>query len=105
MKKRYEALFILDIKGKDEAATEIIDRLRGEFQKEGAAVEQVQKLEKRQFTYVAGKLDSGFYANFIIECEPALLPKLKTKFDLDRDVYRQSYSRAPKKVEKAPKPE
>ncbi len=104
MKKRYEALFILDIKGKDEAANDIIDRLKEEFQKEGAAVETVQKMDKRQFTYVAGKLDSGFYANFIIECEPEVLGKLKTKFDLDRDVYRQSYSKAPKKVERAAKP-
>lgn len=105
MKNRYEALLILDVKGKDESANDIIDRLKGEFQKEGAQVEQVQKLEKRQFTYVAGKLDSGFYANFIIECEPPVLLKLKTKFDLDADVYRQSYSKAPKIVVKTAKPE
>src|SRR5438093_11275020 len=105
MKKRYEALLILDVKGKDDSVNDIIDRLKGEFQKEGAHVEQVQKLDKRQFTYVAGKLDSGFYANFIIECEPPVLGKLKAKFDLDDDVYRQSYSKAPKKVAKAAKAE
>lgn len=105
MKNRYEALLILDTKGKDETTNDIIDRLKGEFQKEGAQVEQVQKLEKRQFSYVAGKLDSGYYANFIIECEPPVLGKLKTKFDLDADVYRQSYSKAPKIVEKAAKSE
>src|SRR5437879_3977817 len=96
MKNRYEALLILDVKGKDESANDLIERLKGEFQKEGAHVDQVQKLEKRQFTYVAGKLDSGFYANFIIECEPPVLDKLKAKFKLDPDVYRQTYTKPAK---------
>lgn len=99
MKNRYEALLVLNIKGGDESAKEIIERLEGEFKGEGAEIEQVQKMDKRQFSYVAGKLDSGFYVNFIFESDPEVIEKLKSRFKLDEDVYRQSYLKLrPKKV-------
>jgi len=41
------------------------ERLESEFKKEGAEIEQVQKMDKRQFSYAAGPLDAGFYVNFI----------------------------------------
>ena len=93
MKHRYEGLLILNIKGNEEGAKEVIERLEGEFQKEGAQIEQVQRLERRHFTYVAGPLESGYYVNFIFQAEPATLDRLKTKFKLDEDVYRQSYQK------------
>jgi len=93
MKNRYEALLILNIKGKEESAKEVIERLEKSFAAEGAKVEQVQRLDKRQFTYAAGALDSGYYVNFIFEGAPEIIEKLKAKFHLDEDVYRQHYVR------------
>ena len=93
MKNRYEALLILNIKGKEESAKEVIERLEKAFASEGAKVEQVQRLDKRQFTYSAGHLDSGYYVNFIFEGAPEIIEKLKSKFHLDEDVYRQHYLR------------
>ena len=95
MKTRYEGLLILDTKGSDEGAKEIIERLEKDFKKEGAEIEQVQKMDRRQFSYVAGKLDQGYYVNFVFHGEPAVLPKLRAKFKLDPDVYRQSYFNVP----------
>ena len=58
-------------------------------------------MDRRHFSYVAGKLDSGYFVNFIFEGAPTVLPKLNAKFKLDMDIYRQSYKKlAPKK--KAP---
>src|SRR5438876_12011566 len=103
MKNRYEALLVLNTQGRDDAVKEIVDRLESEFQKEGADVEQVQKMDKRHFSYVAGPLDSGFYVNFVFRAEPQLITKLRSKFKLDPEVYRQNYRRLPEKKEKAPK--
>ncbi|MBX6324648.1 MAG: 30S ribosomal protein S6 [Chthoniobacterales bacterium] len=103
MNRRYEALLVLDTQGKEESVKEMIDRLQGEFEKEGARVEQVQKMDKRHFSYVAGPLDSGYYVNFIFNAAPQLITKLRSKFKLDPDVYRQHYQRLPEKKEK-PKP-
>jgi small subunit ribosomal protein S6 len=59
MTRRYEALLVLNAQGKEDSVREIIERLESEFQKEGAQMEQVQKMYKRQFSYMAGTLDAG----------------------------------------------
>jgi small subunit ribosomal protein S6 len=93
MKNRYEALLVLNTQGKDDAVKDIVDRLESEFQKEGAQIEQVQKMDKRPFSYVAGELDSGFFVNFIFHADSQLITKLRSKFKLDPEVYRQHYQR------------
>ena len=100
MKNRYEALLVLNTQGKDDTVKDVVDRLESEFQKEGAEIEQVQKMDRRQFSYVAGKLDQGYYVNFVFHGEPAVLPKLRAKFKLDPEVYRQHYQKLRPKTEK-----
>jgi small subunit ribosomal protein S6 len=103
MNNRYEALLVLNSQSKEDTVKEIIDRLESEFQKEGAQIEQVQKMDKRHFAYVAGPLDAGYYVNFIFNADPQLVAKLRSKFKLDPEVYRQSYQRLAAKKEKPPK--
>ena len=100
MKNRYEALLVLDTQGRDDILKDVVDRLEAEFQKEGAEIEQVQKMDKRQFAYVAGPLDAGFYVNFVFHADPQLITKLRSKFKLDPEVYRQHYQRLRVKTEK-----
>jgi ribosomal protein S6 len=100
IKKRYEALLVLNAQGTEDTIRDIIDRLESEFKKEGAEIEQVQKMDKRQFSYMAGPLDSGYYVNFVFHAEPALVTKLRSKFKLDPEVYRQDYIRLPERKEK-----
>src|SRR5690349_6753384 len=106
MKNRYEALIVLNTQGREDTVKDVVDRLESEFQKEGAKIEQVQKMDKRPFSYVAGSLDAGFYVNFVFEADSQLISKLRSKFKLDPEVYRQHYQRlAEKKAkkERAPK--
>ena len=103
MKNRYEALLVLNTQGREDTVKDIVDRLESEFQKEGADIELVQKMDKRHFSYEAGPLDSGFYVNFVFHAEPQLITKLRSKFKLDPEVYRQNYQRLPEKKEKPPK--
>src|SRR2546426_2422872 len=104
MKNRYEALLILNTQGKEDTVKDVVDRLESEFQKEGAEIEQVQKMEKRQFSYVAGELDSGFYVNFVFHADPQLITKPRSKLKLDPEVYRQHFQRLrPKKQPPAQK--
>lgn len=108
MKNRYEGLLVLNIKGNEDGAKEVIERLEGEFKKEKAEIEQVQRLDRRQFSYTAGPLDSGYFVNFIFHAEPAALNKLKAKFELDEQVYRQNYlklrAKQPEKPARIPRP-
>ena len=103
MKNRYEALLVLNAQGKDDTVKDIVDRIEGEFNKEGADVEQVQKMDKRQFSYQAGELDAGHFVNFIFHADSQLITKLRSKFKLDPEVYRQHYQRLRPKAEARPK--
>jgi small subunit ribosomal protein S6 len=103
MKNRYEALLVLNSQGKDDTIKEIIDRLESEFQKEGAQIEQVQKMDKHHFSYMAGPLDAGYYVNFIFSADSQLVARLRSKFKLDPEVYRQHYQRLWEKKEKPSK--
>ena len=103
MNRRYEALLVLNTQAKEENVKEMIERLEAEFEKEGAKVEQVQKMDKRHFAYMAGSLDAGYYVNFILNADPQLIMRLRTKFKLDPEVYRQHYQRLDENKDKAPK--
>jgi small subunit ribosomal protein S6 len=103
MKHRYEALLVLNTQGREDTVKEIIDRLESEFQQEGAQIEQVQKMDKRQFSYAAGPLGAGYYVNFVFNAEPQSITKLRSKFKLDAEIYRQSYQRLQERKEKPAK--
>jgi small subunit ribosomal protein S6 len=103
MKHRYEALLVLNTQGREDTVKEIIDRLESEFQQEGAQIEQVQRMDKRQFSYAAGPLGAGYYVNFVFNAEPQSIAKLRSKFKLDPEIYRQNYQRLQEKKEKPAK--
>jgi small subunit ribosomal protein S6 len=103
MKNRYEALIVLNTQGKEDTIKDIVDRIEGEFHKEGADVEQVQRMDKRQFSYQAGELDAGYFVNFIFHADSQLITKLRSKFKLDPEVYRQHYQRLKPKTEQRSK--
>src|SRR2546423_898462 len=61
-------------------------------------------LERKKFH--GCELDAGYYVNFVFNADPQLIAKLRAKFKLDPEVYRQHFQRLkPKseKVEKTPK--
>jgi small subunit ribosomal protein S6 len=98
MKNSYECLLAVDTRGQEDSVKEIIERLESEFTKEGAAVEQVQKMDKRPLAYSPRHIDSAYYVNFIFEADPSLITKLRSKFRLDPIVFLQHYQRLPLRV-------
>jgi len=95
--KRYEALIALDTRGKEDTAKETIERLEKVLSAEGAAIEQVQRLEKRELAYESRHTKSAYFVNFIFEAHPATIDKLQRKLKLDADVLLQNYLQLPAK--------
>jgi small subunit ribosomal protein S6 len=87
----------LDTRGQEDSVKEIVERFEAEFAKEGATIEQVQKMDKRQLAYAPGKVESAYYVNFVFEAEPGLIAKLRGKFKLDPMVFLQHYQQLPVK--------
>jgi small subunit ribosomal protein S6 len=95
--KRYEALLALDTRGKEDTAKETIERLEKVIAAEGAVIEQVQRLEKRELAYESHHTKSAYFVNFIFEADPTVIDKLQKKLKLDDDVLLQNYLQLPAK--------
>lgn len=94
---RYEALLALNTRGKEETIKDTIERLENVLKAEGAAIEQVQRLEKRELAYETEHLKSAYFVNFVFEAAPAAIDKLRSKLKLDNDILLQNYLKLPSK--------
>lgn len=94
---RYEALLALNTRGKEETIKDTIERLEGVLKSEGAAIEQVQRLEKRELAYETDHLTSAYFVNFVFEAAPVTIDKLRSKLKLDNDILIQNYLKLPRK--------
>ena len=95
---RYEALIALNTKGKEETIKDTIERVEKIFQGEGAAIEQVQRLEKREFAYETNHVNNGYFVNYIFEAAPEAIDKMRAKLKLESDILLQNYLKlAPRK--------
>ena len=101
MKNRYEVLLALDTRGKEESVKDIIERLEKTFKAEGAAIEQVQRLEKRDLAYEHNRSFTAYFVNIIFEADPVDLEKIRAKLKLDDDVTLRNYLRLPAKKKAA----
>ena len=93
MKNRYEILLALNVAGKEETIKDLVERLEKSLAAEGASVEQVQRLERREFSYPHNKLKSAYFVNFVATADSAAVAKIRTKLTLDEDVVLQNYLR------------
>jgi len=86
MKKRYELLLALDTRGKEDTSKEIIERLEKELAAEGADIEQVQRLEKRELSYEHKHIKAAYFVNFVLAIDASKLDRLRGKFKLDEEI-------------------
>lgn len=87
--RKYEALFILNTAGVEDSLQELVDRAAASLTEEGAKIENVQKMDKRQFARVAHKKHpSGYYVNIFFEAETEVVTRLQKKYDLNDEVFR-----------------
>lgn len=86
--KTYDLLVVLDLGGKEESLPEVLAQVEGEVKGVGGKVTRTQKMERRKFEYVAGALESGFYANLTCELPGEAIVKLRGRLALTTAVYR-----------------
>ena len=93
MSRKYEAMIVLDTKGREDSVESIISQLSREFEQSGAKLKQVDNLGKRKFPYAPRHVDAGWFVNFMFEAEPACVDKLQARFKLNESIYQQYYQR------------
>jgi ribosomal protein S6 len=92
-KRRYEVLLVLNTKGKEEGANELIDSIEKQIKGAKVEVEQIQRLEKRTFSYPSKKRTAGYYVNYIVHATPEQIESLQAKWKLDPVIHLQHYQK------------
>lgn len=91
MRNYYEILLALVVSSNEEEINTLLERLEKIMNSEGAVVEEIQRLDRKEFAYPHRHMSSAFYVNFMITAEPAAIAKLKQKFTLSAEVTLQNY--------------
>jgi len=92
-KRRYEILLVLNTKGKEESANDLIDSIEKQIKAAKVEVEQIQRLEKRTFSYPSKKRTAGYYVNYIVHAAPEQIDSLQAKWKLDPVIHLQHYQK------------
>jgi small subunit ribosomal protein S6 len=93
MTNRYEILLALNSAGKEETNKDLIERLETAMTSEGVQIEQVQRLERREFAYPHDKLKGAYFVNFVVNAAATAVAKVRTRLALDEEVVLQNYLR------------
>ncbi|MBX9742018.1 MAG: 30S ribosomal protein S6 [Chthoniobacterales bacterium] len=91
MKNNYELLLALAINGPEEEIKALLERLEKIMNAEGALIEKVQRLDRREFAYPHRHLTSAHYVNFVMTADPSAIVKLQQKLALVEEVTLQNY--------------
>lgn len=86
--KKYEAVYILDIRRADDEGAAFCREFEELIGSLGGKMESVVPMGRRQFTYEIDKRRAGLYFNFIFEVAPSKLADIKEKYKLDSRVLR-----------------
>lgn len=93
MSRKYEAMIVLDTKGKEDSVESLISQLSREFEQSGAKLKQVDNLGRRKFPYAPHHVESGCFVNFLFEADPPVIDRLQAKLKLNESIYQQYYQR------------
>ncbi len=91
MKRNYEGVIILNTIGKEESIEKMVKRVGDQIEAEGARLEQIDRMGRKEFAYPNNKITAGFYVNYFFEAEPAVIAKVRSSLKLNEDVHVQHY--------------
>ncbi|MBM49484.1 MAG: 30S ribosomal protein S6 [Roseibacillus sp.] len=93
MDRKYEGLIVLNTKGKEDSVDELVGAVAKEKEAEGAKLEEIKQMGRRNFAYNARHLDGGHYVNYIFEADTQQVQKIQGKLKLNALVHLQHYQR------------
>ena len=93
MSRKYEGLIVLNTKGKDASVEELISAVGKELEAEGAKLDEVTQMGRKEFAYNARKLEAGYYVTYAFEAEPDVITKATERLKLNDVVFLQHYQR------------
>jgi small subunit ribosomal protein S6 len=86
--KKYEAIFIMDIRKVDDEGTAVSNEIAALIEKWGGEMIKSESLGRRQFAYEIKKRKGGIYWNYVFTASSEKIEELKENFRLDERVLR-----------------
>lgn len=91
MSRNYEGLIVLNTKGIDGSIDDLVSAVGKELEAEGARLEEVKQMGRRQFAYPSKKIEGGHYVNYHFAAEPDVIQKIEQRLKLNGSVHLQHY--------------
>jgi len=93
MKRKYEGIIVLNTQGKEEGVDDMISGISKKMEGEGATLEQIDRVGKKEFAYNARHLAHGYYVNIQFDAEPKSLSQIQDFLIKDDDVHLQYFQK------------
>jgi ribosomal protein S6 len=93
MSRKYQGLIVLNTKSLEGTVDELITSVSKELETEGAKVEKISNLGRRQFAYNARHLEAGQYVNYSFQGSPEIISKIQERLRLNGHVHLQHFQR------------
>ena len=94
MSRKYQGLIALNTKSLEGGnVDDLVTAVSKELETEGAKVEQIEQLGRKQFAYNARHLDAAHYVNYLFEGSPDIVSRIQTRLKLNDHVHIQHYQR------------
>lgn len=93
MSRKYQGLIVLNTKSLEGTVDELVTSVSKEFEAEGAKLDKIAQLGRRQFAYNARHLEAGHYVNYTFQGDPNVVSKIQSRLKLNGHVHLQHFMR------------
>jgi small subunit ribosomal protein S6 len=93
MSRKNQGLIVLNTKSLEGTVDELVASVSKELEAEGAKLDKVAQLGRRQFAYNSRHLEAGHYVNFTFQGAPDTVAKIQERLRLNGHVHMQHYQR------------
>jgi small subunit ribosomal protein S6 len=93
MSRKYQGLIVLNTKSLEGTVDELVASVSKELEAEGAKLDKVAQLGRRQFAYESRHLESGHYVNYTFQGSPEVITKIQNRLRLNSHVHLQHFVR------------
>ena len=93
MSRKYQGLIVLNTKSLDGTVDELVTDVSKELEAEGAKLEKITQLGRRQFAYNARHLEAGHYVNYTFQGAADIVAKIQSRLRLNGHVHLQHFQR------------
>jgi small subunit ribosomal protein S6 len=93
MSRKYQGLIILNTKSLDGTVDDLVTSISKEIEAEGAKVEKIVNLGRRQFAYNSNHLEAGHYVNYVFQGAADVITKIQGRLRLNGHVHLQHFQR------------